>query len=399
MNEAHQKHSHAQHQSSDFNIVDVLIVLARRKKLILTFPFLVAVVVAGITLALPNIYLANTRLLPPQQSQSAAGALLSQLGGIAGAVAGGTGLKSPSELYISMLKSRTVADRLIERFELKKAYDTTSQEKARRLLAESTEISAGKDGLITIQVEDQDQQRVALLANSYVDELARLTKTLAVTEAAQRRLFFERQLEISKNNLANAEAAMKNALDKNGVISVDAQSRAVVGTVSSLRAQISAKEIQIGSMRSFVTETNPDYLRAQSELRSLRAELNKLENGREVNSEKMVETEGKSEGLANIKILRDVKYHEMLYQLLSKQYEAARLDEAKDSSIIQVLDPATTPEQKFKPKRALIVVLSAFLAGVLAVIWALFSESKRRALALPEQAARWSELKRHLRAK
>lgn len=399
MNEAQQTQSRAQHQNSDFNIVDVLIVLAQRKKLLLVFPFLVAVAVAGITLALPNIYLANTRLLPPQQSQSTAGALLAQLGGIAGAVASGTGLKSPSELYISMLKSRTVADRLIERFNLKKAYDTDSQEKARRLLAENTDISAGKDGLITIQVEDQDQKRVALLANSYVDELARLTKTLAITEAAQRRLFFERQLEMSKNNLANAEAAMKNALDKNGVISVDAQSRAVVGTVSSLRAQISAKEIQIGSMRSFVTENNPDYLRAQSELRSLQEELNKLENGREAYVGNVMQTGAKSEGLANIKILRDVKYHEMLYQLLSKQYEAARLDEAKDSSIIQVLDPASTPEQKFKPKRALIVVLSAFLAGVFAVIWALFSESKRRALAVPEQAARWSELKSQLRIK
>lgn len=399
MNEAQQTQSRAQHQSSDFNIVEVLIVLARRKKLLLAFPFLVAVVVAGITVALPNIYLANTRLLPPQQSQSTAGALLAQLGGLAGAVAGGSGLKSPSELYISMLKSRTVADRLIERFDLKKAYGTESQEKARRLLAENTEITAGKDGLITIQVEDQDQKRVALLANSYVDELARLTKTLAITEAAQRRLFFERQLEMSKNNLANAEAAMKNALDKNGVISVDAQSRAVVGTVSTLRAQISAKEIQIGSMRSFVTENNPDYLRAQSELRSLQAELNRLENGREAHVENAMQAAGKSEGLANIKILRDVKYHEMLYQLLSKQYEAARLDEAKDSSIIQVLDPATTPEQKFKPKRAFIVVLSAFLAGVFAVIWALFSESRRRVLAVPEQAAQWSELKKQLRIK
>ena len=363
-------------------LVDILILLFRRKKLIIGLPLLVGIIAGAISFVLPNVYKASTRLLPPQQSQSSAAALLSQLGGVAGAVAGSAGLKNPNDLYVGMLKSRTIADRLIAQYNLKTVYGTDSQDKARKRLEDNTTILAGKDGLISIDVEDENPKMVAKIANSYVTELVSLTKTVAVTEASKRRIFFEHELETSKNNLANAEVMLKRSLDANGVVSVDTESRVMMETVGRLRAQISAKQIQLNSMRAFLTESHPEYKRIEQELNSQRAELAKLENGQ--NDGAAVDgTAGKPAGLENIKILRDVKYNQMLYELLAKQYEAARLDEAKDPAIVQVLDPAIDPERKFKPKRLIIILLSTFAALVVAVGWSLMLDAKEKLMRIP----------------
>lgn len=377
-------------------LIGMALVVARNKRLVIGFPFAVAVLSAALSLALPNVYKATTRLLPPQQSQSGAAALLSQLGGMAGAAAGLAGVKNPNDMYIGMLRSRTVADRLIAQFDLKKVYSTESQERARKYLEFNTMIVSGKDGLITIDVEDENQALVARLANAYVTELVKLSKGLALTEAAQRRVFFEAQLETAKNNLATAETALRRGIQTGGVISVDAESRGVLETVGRVRAQVSAKEIELSSMKAFVTENNPSYRRVQEELSSLRAELAKLENGRGAAAG---QTGGQHAGLANIKLLRDVKYYEMLYELLAKQYEFSRLEEAKDPSIIQVLDPAIAPERKFKPKRMFIVLLATAFAFFGALAWAFVRDAKQRALRSQRVAQQWAELKSHLRFK
>lgn len=377
----------------EFNLIDFLIVLARYKKMVIGLPLAAAIVAAAISFILPNEYKASAKLLPPQQAQSGAAALLSQLGGAAGAVAGVAGLKNPNDMYVGMLKSRTVADRLIQSFDLERVYEVDSREKARKMLDENTTVVSGKDNLITIEVESKEQKLVAKLANGYVDELRRLTRELAVTEASQRRVFFERQLELAKDNLAKAEMTLKGALDTHGVISVDSDSRAIVETVSRLRAQISAKEIQINSMRAFVTINNQNFVRAQEELNSLRAELSKLENGRPAEAGDAVQDAGKRVGLENIKILRDVKYFQMLYELLAKQYEVARLDEAKDTAVIQVLDSAIEPERKFRPRRAIIILLSTIFALISAIAGAFIVETKKSILSAPGGAAQWDELK------
>lgn len=375
-------------------MLGLLLVLARHKKLVFGLPLLVALLTLAVSLLLPNQYRASTKLLPPQQAQSSAAAVLAQLGGMAGAAAGVSGLKSPNELYIGMLRSRSVADKLIVRHKLMQVYGTDSLEMARFLLAENTVIDTGRDGMITIEVQGDDQKLVAPLANDYVRELLGLTRVLAVTESSQRRVFFERQLELSKNNLAKAEIALKGALDSRGVISVDAESTALMETVARLRAQASAKEVEVSAMRAFLTPANPEYRRAAEELNSLRQELSNLENGRAGSA---AAPGASRNGIENVQLLRDVKYYQMLYELLAKQYEVARLDEAKDPSLIQVLDPAVEPERKFKPRRALLVTALTVLALLASVMLAILIELKRRALATPGAAGQWDELKAHLR--
>jgi len=377
MNAPHTLPSQAPDKSrEEFELIDFLVVLARHKKLLYRLPLVFAILGVVLSLVMAEEFKATTKMLPPQQAQSGTAALLSQLGGMAGAASGIAGLKNPSDLYVGMLKSRTIADRLIAKFDLKKVYDVEWQEKARKVLENNTTITAGKDGLITVEVIEKDKKLVAPLANAYVNELIQLTKVLAVTEAGQRRLFYERELQKARDDLVKAESLLKGGLDTRGVISVEMESKAVIGTVARLRAMVSAKEIEINSMKAFVTDNNPDYKRVQEELTSLRSELSKLENGRPETGA----SAGTQRGFENIKLLRDVKYNQMLYELLAKQYEMARLDEAKDPSIIQVLDPAVEPERKFRPFRAVIVIMSTIFGLFAAVMWALSAEFRRKLL-------------------
>jgi tyrosine-protein kinase Etk/Wzc len=380
-------------EADEKNLLDLLIVLAKYKTWIIGLPLVASIAAGAVSYALPNVYKATTKLVPPQQPQSSAAALLSQIGGGASLA----GLKNSNDLYIGMLKSRTVADRLIGSFQLEKVYETTSVEGTRKALEGNTTIAAGKEGLITIEVEDRDRKRAANLANAYVSELLRLSKVLAVTEASQRRLFFEQQLETAKNNLANAEVKLKGQLDTSGVVNVDAASLAVIETTGRVRAQISAKEIQLNSMRAFLTPSNPDYRRAEEELSSLRNELSRLENGRKSGEDSSGSADTRHTGFKNIQLLRDVKYFQMLYELLAKQYEIARLDEAKDPSIVQVLDPAVEPEHKYKPRRAFIVLVTGALTFAMCILWAFLLDAKQRSEASPTIASQWRELRSHLR--
>lgn len=380
-------------QDREFNLIDALIVVAGHKRLVLGLPVLIACIAIAISFAFPDIYRANTKVLPPQQGQSGAAALLAQLGGVAANVAGAAGIKNPGDVYLAMLRSRRIADKLVAQYDLKKRYDTESDEKARRMLAERSMIASGKDGLITVEVEDEDPKVAAQLANAYINELISLTKVLAVTEASQRRVFFEQQLEATKNNLIRSELTLKRQLDSHGVISVDGESRAMVETVGKMRAQISAKEIELGSMKAFVTESNTAYKRANQELSSLRAELAKLENGRPGTAASPNSNQAPQVGLKNIQVLRDVRYHQMLYELLAKQYEAARLDEAKDSGTIQVLDLAMEPERKSKPKRVFIGIIAGIITLFATIAWAFSVQHYRRMLSDPAAREKLQEFR------
>ncbi len=391
-----------QAHDDEISLLDLLIVLAKHKRVVLGVPAVAAVAAAIISLLLPNIYTGTTRILPPQQSASAATAMLNQLGGalggFAGAAGGALGIRNPNDLYVGMLKSRTVADNIIARFDLNKIYEEGLQSSARNMLQRNTTISAGRDGIISIEVDDKDPKRAADLANAYVDELTKLTKVLAVTEASQRRLFFERQLVQAKDNLTAAEVAARQGLQKGGLAQVDAQGRSIIEVTARLRAQISAKEVQLGAMRTFAAEGNPELQRTQDELQALKRELGRIEGSLPVAVAGKGGEAGHT-GLDNLGRLRDVKYYEFLYELLAKQYELAKIDEAKDATIIQIMDKAIEPDRKSKPRRTLIVLISTFVALLVSILWVFAREATVKAKADPEHGSRIETLRSHLRWK
>jgi tyrosine-protein kinase Etk/Wzc len=378
----------------EISLLDLAIVLAKFKKLILGLPVLVGALTVGVTLLMTPIFTATTAILPPQQSQSGASALLGQLGGLAGIAGAAAGIKNPSDLYVGMLKSRTVADAMIARFDLVNYYEAELTQDARKSLEDVSSFSAGKDGIITISVDDKDPELAAKMANAYVEELNRLTEVLAVTEASQKRLFFERQMVDARDRLVAAEIEARSAMERGGLASIDAQGQAMIGVTARLRGQISVKEVEIGAMRAFAAEENPRLKAAQQELLALQTELARIE-GASALREGQAGAES-SAGATNLQLLRNVKYYETLYQMLAQQFELAKIEEAKDSALIQVLDAAIPPERKSKPKRALIVILAVLAAGFVAVLIAFMKEAALRAADDPESAERMRLFKKYL---
>lgn len=375
----------------EISLLDLAIVLAKFKKLILGLPVLVGALTVGVTLLMTPIFTATTAILPPQQSQSTASAPLGGLAGIAGAAAG---IKNPSDLYVGMLKSRTVADAMIARFDLVNYYEAELTQDARKSLEDVSSFTAGKDGIITISVDDKDPELAAKMANAYVEELNKLTEVLAVTEASQKRLFFERQMVDARDRLVAAEIEARSAMERGGLASIDAQGQAMIGVTARLRGQISVKEVEIGAMRAFAAEENPRLKAAQQELLALQTELARIE-GASALREGQAGAES-SAGATNLQLLRNVKYYETLYQMLAQQFELAKIEEAKDSALIQVLDTAIPPERKSKPKRALIAVLAVLAAGFVAVLIAFMKEAALRAAEDPESAERMQLFKKYL---
>ena len=376
---------------SDGGLLEILIVLAKHKRMVVGVPLLVGVLSAGLSLLTTDIYTGTTRILPPQQQSSTTSSTMQQLGILSSFYSGA--IRNPNDTFVGMLKSRTVADNLIARFDLNKLYEQKYQSATRRQLAASTAITAGKDGIITIEVDDASPQRAADMANAYVDELLKLTTVLAVTEASQRRLFFERQLELAKASLIKAQTEARRALQQGGLVAVDAQGKTAVETAARLRAEITVKEVQIGAMRMFAAEGNPELRRAQQELEVLKRELARAEGV----SEKDPTPQPKGNvatSIENLGLLRNVRYYETMYELLAKEYEAAKLDEAKDAAIVQVLDRAIVPDRKSKPSRRRIVMLSVLVSAVLATLAAFILEGLTRTRNDPQDNERWNTLRR-----
>ncbi|MCU1308005.1 MAG: Lipopolysaccharide biosynthesis protein [Acidobacteriaceae bacterium] len=379
------------------NLLDLLIVLAKRKVLIARLTVASAVVTLVTVLFLPNIYTATTKLLPPQQAQSSTAAMLGQLGSLAGLAGQGLVSKTSSvtELYAAMLQSRTITEALVLRFKLQDCYRLKLLIEARERLADDSEISVGKDGLISVSVSNRDPKLASALANGYVEELLKLSQALAVTEASQRRLFFESQLQLAKENLSNAEVDLKKTQETTGLIQLESQAKAIIESVANLRAQIATREVQLQGMRSFATNANPDIVRLQQELDALRSQLAKLERDKSSgNGDIQVGTGRVPEaGLEYMRKLRNVKYFEAIFEILAKQYEAARIDEAKNAPLIQVMDKAIEPERKSRPARLLIILLCTFIGGFIGALLAFLLELKESLRSDPAQAARLDALR------
>src|SRR5947209_7700735 len=370
-----------------------------RRHFLEPFILLAAVFSGAVAFLLPVYYKANVKLLPPQQTQSIASAMLGQLGPLIAASGKDLGLRNSNDVYVSMLRSRTLTDKVIDQFSLMSVYHEKLREETRKRLDDLTDIIVGKDGVISISVEDRDRKRSAEIANAYVNELEKLSRSLAITAASRRRLFFENEVKITSDELANAEVALRKTMESTGIIHLDNQSKVMLDAYANLRAQLAAEEVQIQAMRSFATPENPDLIRAEQELAALRAQMQQLERGQGGSSHSIADVpleKVPTAGLEYMRKLREVKYREALFELLAKQYEVARIDEAKDSAIIQPLDSAEPPERHSWPLRGLVIIAGTVLGLLIAIVWVYVSESLERAKEDPQYLARLQMLKMYM---
>lgn len=391
----------ANENNDEIHLLDILTALARQKKILFTVPLITGALAIAAAFLIKPTFSSTAVILPPQQQSSGVSAMLGQLGGLAGAAGGIAGLKNPNDLYVAMLQSRTIADKLISHFDLKTRFEVETLDEARKKLDGIASASSDKAGTISVLVEDKDPKFAAELANAFVSELSNLTKGLAITDAAQRRLFFEKQLVAVKDDLANAEIALRKTQESTGMLQLDGQVQGIIRNVAQLEGTIAAKEVQLNAMRSFATNNNPDLLRLQGEIQGYQAQLEKLKTGKLSKDGDLMVPTGKipEVGIAYIRSLRNVKYQETIFELLSKQYELAKIDEAKESSNIQILDNAVPAEKKSKPKK-LIIILIGFIGGAFfSLFMALIRDAYLRSTKDEDSSYRWNVLKNAWRGK
>lgn len=381
--------------------IEVLLILSQRKKTILQVTLAVLVVTAIIMFVIPNSYTAKATIVPSGEKQSSLTAMLGQLGSIAGLNESDLGIRDPEDLFTGMLHSRTIQDRLIDQFDLRKVYKAKRYDDARKKLDARSNIVAEKGGFISIAVEDRDPSRAAALANGYVDQLHTLNSQLAISAAGQRRVFYEEKVTTERDALAQAEVALKQAQEKTGLLQPDAQARAIIQGVADMKAQVAMREVQIQAMRTYATKDNPELRMAEQELAGLRAQLAKMQHNSAESTNGDIELPTRRLPQAELEYLRrarDLKYHETLYEFLSKQLEAARIDEAKDAVVVQVVDKAVVPERKSGPHRATTIALATLVAFLLACAGVLVAEAlKRRRESDSQLRARLALLRHYLR--
>ncbi len=373
-----------QEADDEISLLDLLQTIVDNLRLLVLGPLTVGVTALGISFTIVPTYTAKTQFLPPQQ-QSAAASMLASLGSLGGLVGAVGGIKNPADQFLAYMKSVTFQDALIERFQLLERYEAKIKLDARLALTNKVRAVSGKDGLISVEVDDKDPQFAADLANAHVEELSKLLGKLATTEAQQRRLFFEKQLTLAKDKLIQSEIALKATGVSGSVLKGSPAS--AVAAVAGLQAAVTSQEVKLGAMRGYLAESAPDFKQAISELSSLRAQLAKQEKDSPATAGKAT-TEGDY-----ITKYREFKYHETLFELIAKQLELAKVDEAREGAVIQVVDSAQAPERKSNPKKAMIAIIATLAAGFAILLFVFVRQALANACQDSDFAQKMTQLK------
>ncbi|PIT74709.1 GNVR domain-containing protein [Limnohabitans sp. JirII-31] len=361
-------------EDDEISLIDLAIALGEEKKTLFAVPAITTTLALVASLLMTHIFTAKTVMMPPQQQQSGAASALASLGGLAGLAGAAAGIKSPDEMYVAFMQSEGLQNAVIKRLNLQERYEAKTLTDTRTELKEKVKISPDKkSGLITIEADDKDPAFAAQLANIHVEELRNLLGRLAVTDAQQRRVFYEQQIKKVQEELAAAEQSFRQAKEKSGMQVTAVLAESGVRASAELRGQIAAREVQLQAMSRFATAQNPDMQRISSELSAMRGQLSKLEQGGGG------DVQGSPNQQQAVKSYRDVKVQEAMLEVLIKQYELARVDEAKEGPLLQEVDVAMAPERKSKPKRAIIVLVAAFAGLFLGVLIAFVRRALRRA--------------------
>lgn len=371
------------------SILPLIIILAKRIKFLVFVPLFFGLVALVYSMMSDPIYTATTRLLPPQYNENTVTSMQNQLGGESQLGNSALNLKDPTDLFVGILNSRTIMDGLIDNHDLLNYYGISDKYRLRQKLISSTKIRVGKDGIVTILVNDKSKEKAADIANAYVLEFYNYSRNLAVQEASRRSQFYEKSLNNARMKLETSEMALLKSEKESGFTRLSGQDQAIVQAAAELQAQISARKIQLDTMSVYATRSNPDYILIARELKNLENQLNglqgsntKLLKGIEIdpsesdaNKSPFVTISNAPDALLeHTRRKRDVSYWETIVLLLGKYNEFGKIDERRDMSLFQVLDHAIAPEEKSSPRTKVNVILAVIASGFLALMWVLVTE-------------------------
>lgn len=361
-------------EEDSVSLLELAVPLAEHWKLLTIGPIAIGLLAFGIASLIAPVYTATTTFLPPQQQQSAANSLLSSLGSLAGLGGGAPNLRTPADQYVALMQSTTVSDRIVDQFKLMEVYASKYRIDARKELASNVRATVGKkDSLITVEVDDTSPQRAADMANRLVDELRRMTDTIAVSEAQRRRKFFEQQLRQTQDKLVLAQQALQASGFTQGALRAEPKSAAE--GYARLRAEVTAAEVRLQTLRGSLSDSASEVQQQQNALAALRTQLLQLERTADLQG-----------GPDYVSKYREFRYQETLFDLFAKQYELARVDESREGALVQVVDAAAPPEKKSRPKRAIVALVTTLLAGAALAAFLLVRHAWRRAAKDPANA-------------
>lgn len=360
-------------------LTDVFLLLIRERMQIAAVTALFLLGATTIAFLLPFRYTSVTSFIPPPlgSNSSVLAAIAGQFSGLGAADLLGTA-KSSEQLYAGMLKSRSVTGALVKQFDLIHEYHVKKESQAEKVLEGSTTVVIDpKSSIITVSVTAKSPDFAQKLCSAYMSALRQTNGRLALSQSSQRRLFFEQQLANEKNALADAEVELKKTEERSGLIAPAGQTEAQIRTVAETQAQVASREVELASLLQSATEQNPQIVRLRSEISDLQSQLSRLQTGKQsqfggsIPGSKVPEVQ-----LEYVRRLREVKYHEALFEALARQYESARLDESRESPVLQILDPPSLPDSKSSPKRMLIMGLGAVIGFIFGCAWALLKSWK-----------------------
>ena len=384
-------------EESEINLLDVLIALGQEKLTVIVVTVLAVVYGVVISLTTPPTYLARTSIIPTQQGGGASAlpglSGLAALSGLSGAV------KSSDQMYVAFMRSQSVQMALIDKLRLKERYGSKNLEEARISLTNNMSISSDKSsGILVIEAQDGDAEFAAQLANQQVQELNVILSRLAVTEAQQRRLYYEQQIAKTKKTLVEVEVRFKEAQQKAGIQVTSMLVDSAIGLWASTHAQIIAKEQQLQMLGQFATSQNPEMHRLKTEIAVLRTQIRQYENW-------SLQSSGQEKGTVKTKDMspaqkdaaqayRDLKIQETLLDGFVRQLEVAKIDEAKEGPPVQVLDVARAPEIRAQPQRRKMVTAYTVTGLVIGLVLAMLKALLRHAQSTPEGMQRLRDLRR-----
>lgn len=368
----------SRHHERELDIYHYIKVLGGRKKAILLVSVLFFFASLALAFLLPNIYVANTSILPPVNEGS--GNFDSQVPGV-GALAGGLLMsKSPVGIWMGILESDMIADRVIGRFKLMESFEAETIDDARERFRKMAEVEKTKEDIILISVSDTDPERAAEIANAMAEELDKVNKDLAMTSGKRTRLFIEGRLKEAKDELQRTEEEVKSFQEENRAVKIDEQSRSVIEAIGAVRGQLVAKDVELQTLLSYASPSNYQAEILKTEVDELRKKIREMEEGERGGNRNILIPTAQLPDLAlrYARVLRDLKVQETVYGLLTQQYEMAKIQEAKDTPTIQVLDFAKPPERHLKPARGLIVAFSTLAAAFMAAAFILLKEAFKK---------------------
>ncbi len=350
----------------DVTFADLSNALRGHLVLLVGAPLLAGALAFGGSMLIPPTYTAVTTFMPPQQSQSAAASALGSLGSLAQLAGGSINTKSSADQLVALMQSVTVLDRLVEKFKLLAVYDLKFRVEARNELAKNVRMSIGKkDGIVSVEVDDHSAKRAADLANQFLEELRQMTSTLSVTEAQQRRAFFEQLLGQTRDKLTQAQQQLQSS--GFNAAALKAEPKAAAETYARIKSEVVGAEVRLQTLRGSYAAATPEVRNQQAQLSALRDQLARTEG-----------PETRQDSAGYVSKYREFKYQETLFELYARQFELARVDESREGALIQVIDPATLPEKESKPKRAYFAIGAALPTALVLTVWIAMRNLRRQ---------------------